>query len=186
MAPSSASQREGSADGKCLQRIFIRNDPRDPHDGGFRGLLADPAFYGIGISRGDGKLVVVLPGLLGSHPYLQPLRHWLGCIGYSPVRSTLDFNAGCLGRLREQVHQEIIRWTFPRPLPQPRNATSGAAELRCARRGLDSRRYDVDLDRAAVLVGCCGKRLIHLVESSRRARGGAVARRWVLCKVRRP
>jgi triacylglycerol lipase len=72
-------------------------------------LLADPAFYGIGVPRGDGKLVVVLPGLLGSDLYLQPLRRWLGWVGYSPVRSTLDFNAGCLQRLREQVHQEIVR-----------------------------------------------------------------------------
>jgi triacylglycerol lipase len=72
-------------------------------------LLADPAFYGIGVPRGDGRLVVVLPGLLGGDLYLQPLRHWLGSVGYSPVHSTLNFNAGCLQRLREQVHQEIIR-----------------------------------------------------------------------------
>jgi pimeloyl-ACP methyl ester carboxylesterase len=72
-------------------------------------LLADPAFYGIGVPRGDGKLVVVLPGLLGNDLYLQPLRRWLGWVGYSPVRSTLDFNAGCLQRLREQVLKEIMR-----------------------------------------------------------------------------
>jgi triacylglycerol lipase len=72
-------------------------------------LLADPAFYGIGIPRGDGKLVVVLPGLLGNDLYLQPLRQWLYRVGYSPVPSTLDFNAGCLQRLREQVHHEIMR-----------------------------------------------------------------------------
>jgi triacylglycerol lipase len=72
-------------------------------------LLADPAFYGFGVPRGDGKLVVVLPGLLGNDLYLQPLRRWLGWVGYSPVRSTLEFNAGCLQRLREQVLKEIMR-----------------------------------------------------------------------------
>ena len=72
-------------------------------------LLADPAFYGIGVPRGDGKLVVVLPGLLGGDLYLLPLRRWLGWVGYSPVRSTLEFNAGCLQRLREQVLKEITR-----------------------------------------------------------------------------
>src|SRR5215469_18849461 len=66
-------------------------------------LLADPCFYGFGIPRGDGRLVAVLPGLLGSDLYLQPLRNWLQRVGYSPVRSTLEFNAGCLQRLREQV-----------------------------------------------------------------------------------
>jgi pimeloyl-ACP methyl ester carboxylesterase len=72
-------------------------------------LMADPGFYGFGIPRGDGRLVAVLPGLLGSDLYLQPLRHWLGQVGYSPVRSTLEFNAGCLQRLREQVYREIAR-----------------------------------------------------------------------------
>jgi len=72
-------------------------------------LLADPCFYGFGIPRGDGRLVAVLPGLLGSDLYLQPLRNWLQRVGYSPVRSTLEFNAGCLQRLREQVFQAIER-----------------------------------------------------------------------------
>jgi triacylglycerol lipase len=72
-------------------------------------LLADPVFYGIGVPRGDGKPVVVIPGLLGNDLYLQPLRRWLGCVGYSPIRSTLEFNAGCMQRLREQIHEEIMR-----------------------------------------------------------------------------
>jgi alpha/beta hydrolase family protein len=81
-------------------------------------LLADPVFYGIGVPRGDGKLVVVIPGLLGNDLYLQPLRRWLGCVGYSPVRSTLDFNAGCMQRLRGQIHQQIMRRmeVDPRPI----------------------------------------------------------------------
>jgi hypothetical protein len=80
-------------------------------------LLADPAFYGIGVPRGDGKLVVVLPGLLGGDLYLQPMRQWLGWVGYSPVRSTLNFNAGCLQRLREQVLKEIMRRLNAAPRP---------------------------------------------------------------------
>jgi triacylglycerol lipase len=74
-------------------------------------LLADPAFYGVGVPRGDGKPVVVIPGLLGNDLYLQPLRRWLGCVGYSPVRSTLTFNAGCLQRLRKQIREQIERRT---------------------------------------------------------------------------
>jgi pimeloyl-ACP methyl ester carboxylesterase len=80
-------------------------------------LLADPAFYGFGVPRGDGRLVAVLPGLLGNDLYLQPLRQWLGRVGYSPVRSTLEFNAGCLQRLRERVQQEIMRRIDGDPKP---------------------------------------------------------------------
>jgi triacylglycerol lipase len=72
-------------------------------------LLMDPVFYGMRVSRGDGKLVVLLPGLFGSDFYLQPLRSWLGCIGYAPMRSTIEFNAGCIQRLREEVQLEIAR-----------------------------------------------------------------------------
>jgi triacylglycerol lipase len=74
-------------------------------------LIADPVFYGVGVPHGDGKAVVVIPGLLGNDLYLQPLRQWLGCVGYSPVRSTLALNAGCLQRLREQIGEEIARRT---------------------------------------------------------------------------
>jgi triacylglycerol lipase len=80
-------------------------------------LLADPVFYGIGVPRGDGMPVVVIPGLFGNDLYLQPLRRWLGCVGYSPVCSTLEFNAGCMQRLREQIHQQIMRRMEGNPRP---------------------------------------------------------------------
>jgi triacylglycerol lipase len=80
-------------------------------------LFVDPAFYGFGVPRGDGRLVTVLPGLFGGDLYLEPLRRWLGRVGYSPVRSTLDFNAGCLQRLREQVYREIMRRMDGAPRP---------------------------------------------------------------------
>jgi len=72
-------------------------------------LLADPVFYGAGVPRGDGRRVVVIPGLFGSDLYLEPMRNWLGRLGYAPVRSALSVNAGCLRRLREHVEEEIAR-----------------------------------------------------------------------------
>jgi triacylglycerol lipase len=72
-------------------------------------LLVDPVFRGVDIPRGDGRPVVVIPGLFGGDAYLEPLRSWLRRIGYLPVRSTLAFNAGCPRRLREQVQAEIMR-----------------------------------------------------------------------------
>jgi triacylglycerol lipase len=71
------------------------------------GLFADPVFYGIGAAHGDGKPVVVIPGFLGNDFYLQPLRKWLRCTGYTPIESTLNINAGCLQRVTHQVLDQI-------------------------------------------------------------------------------
>jgi len=78
-------------------------------------LLIDPVFYGAEVARGDGRLVVVIPGLFGGDLYLEPLRAWLRRIGYTPVRSTFTLNAGCPLRLRDQVQAQIVNW-------QPRKA----------------------------------------------------------------
>lgn len=70
-------------------------------------LRLDPVFLGAGVPRGDGRLVLVLPGLFGNDLYLQPLRGWLQRIGYRPLRSTIALNAGCPNRLRERVEAEL-------------------------------------------------------------------------------
>ena len=48
-------------------------------------LLIDPVFYGMRVPHGDGKPVVLIPGLFGSDSYLQLLRQWLGCVCYEPM-----------------------------------------------------------------------------------------------------
>ena len=83
----------------------------------FAQLLADPAYYGAGVPRGDGRLAVVLPGLFGNDWYLQPLRSWLGRIGFRPVRSSLAVNAGCPERLSRQVETQVERHLHTRPGP---------------------------------------------------------------------
>jgi len=72
-------------------------------------LQRDPLFYGFGAPRGDGRPVLVVPGLFGSDAYLQPLRGWLMRVGYTPLRSSLTLNAGCPNRLREQVEVALLR-----------------------------------------------------------------------------
>jgi len=57
-------------------------------------LLEDPVFWGWGVPRGDGHAVLVLPGLFAGDRYLQPLRRWLGRVGYRPVLSGLARNPG--------------------------------------------------------------------------------------------
>jgi triacylglycerol lipase len=73
----------------------------------FGALLADPVFYGIGVARGDRKLVVIIPGFMGNDFYLMPMLNWLGRMGYTPVRSSLSLSAGCLHRSCEEVKAQI-------------------------------------------------------------------------------
>jgi triacylglycerol lipase len=62
-------------------------------------LLIEPVFWGVGVRRGDGRPVLVLPGLYAGDRYLGPLRDWLRRVGYSPVASGLDRNPGWSERL---------------------------------------------------------------------------------------
>jgi pimeloyl-ACP methyl ester carboxylesterase len=66
---------------------------------------------------GDGRVVLVLPGLFGNDLYLQPLHQWLRRIGYRPHRSTLAVNAGCPDRLRSQVETSLRRAMKRHPGP---------------------------------------------------------------------
>src|SRR5262245_47197730 len=73
-------------------------------------LLINPVVYGTREKWGDGRLVMVIPGLFGGDLYLEPLRAWLRHIGYTAIRSTLTVNAGCPLRLRDQVQAQIAHW----------------------------------------------------------------------------
>jgi len=41
------------------------------------GLRASPVYYGLGVPRGKGQAVIVIPGFLGSDLYLRELHGWL-------------------------------------------------------------------------------------------------------------
>jgi triacylglycerol lipase len=75
--------------------------------GEWASLMMSPIYRGVAAPRGDGRLVVVLPGMFGNDFYLQPMRRWLSRIGYTPVRSTLSMNVGCPERLCEQIEIEL-------------------------------------------------------------------------------
>jgi len=70
-------------------------------------LLASPVYYGVGVPRGDGRNVLVLPGLSGNDVYLLPMHSWLARVGYRPVGSSLRINVGCPERLRQRINQEL-------------------------------------------------------------------------------
>ncbi len=58
-------------------------------------LLTSPLYYGVGVPRGDGAPVLLVPGFLGSDDYLSVLYGWLRRIGYRPFASGLV----CIGRI---------------------------------------------------------------------------------------
>jgi triacylglycerol lipase len=72
-------------------------------------LLIDPVFYGLRVPRGDGKLVVVIPGFMGNDFYLLPMLNWLSRIGYTAVPSSLNISAGCMQRSCDEVRAQIER-----------------------------------------------------------------------------
>src|SRR5947209_5206619 len=77
-------------------------------------LMLDPIYYGVGVPRGNGAPVLVLPGFLGDDMYLVPLRGWLRRIGYRAYESTLTRNIGCpneLGRRLTARTERIARET---------------------------------------------------------------------------
>jgi pimeloyl-ACP methyl ester carboxylesterase len=58
-------------------------------------LHATPVYYGLGVPRGDGSAVIIIPGFLGTDLYLTELYAWLGRIGYRPYFSGIGINAEC-------------------------------------------------------------------------------------------
>ena len=58
-------------------------------------LRASPAYYGIGVPRGDGSAVVVIPGFLGTDIYLMDMYAWLQRLGYRAYFSGIGLNAEC-------------------------------------------------------------------------------------------
>src|SRR5579862_4791971 len=58
-------------------------------------LRISPVYWGLGIPRGDGEPVVVVPGFLGTDFYLTEFRAWLRRIGYKTYDSGIGINADC-------------------------------------------------------------------------------------------
>jgi pimeloyl-ACP methyl ester carboxylesterase len=70
-------------------------------------LLGSPVYYGVGVPRGDGSPVLLVPGFLGSDDYLAIMRGWLRRIGYRPFVSGIPLCAGPFGGLLRQVVRRV-------------------------------------------------------------------------------
>lgn len=72
-------------------------------------LRMSPVFRGVGVPRGDGSAVVVIPGFMGSDQYLGDMNAWLRRIGYQPYLSGIGRNAECPDVLSLRLYQTIQR-----------------------------------------------------------------------------
>jgi hypothetical protein len=58
-------------------------------------LRVSPVYWGLGVPKGDGAGVVVVPAFLGTDLYLAEFRAWLRRIGYQSYNSQIGWNADC-------------------------------------------------------------------------------------------
>lgn len=70
-------------------------------------LRASPVYYGIGVPRGDGAPVVIIPGFLGSDTYLTEMHNWLRRIDYKSYYSRIGRNAECPDILMERLFETM-------------------------------------------------------------------------------
>lgn len=65
-------------------------------------------YYGLGVPRGDGSAVVIIPGFLGTDLYLTEFHAWLSRIGYRPYFSGIGVNAECPNLLIQRRLNQTI------------------------------------------------------------------------------
>ena len=70
-------------------------------------LRLSPVYYGLGVPRGNGAPVVVIPGFLGSDNYLIEMYYWLRRIGYKPYYSRIGRNSECPDVLRDRLFETM-------------------------------------------------------------------------------
>jgi triacylglycerol lipase len=68
-------------------------------------LAADPVFVPVGVPRGDGRPVLLLPGFLAGDPTLGVMAAWLYRLGYAPRTCGFVANADCSQRALERVER---------------------------------------------------------------------------------
>jgi triacylglycerol lipase len=70
-------------------------------------LHSSPVYYGVGVRRGDGSSVVLVPGFLGTDDYLHELHYWLRRIGYRSYLSRIGRNAECMDILVDRLFETV-------------------------------------------------------------------------------
>src|SRR3954469_161621 len=72
-------------------------------------LLVDPVYRGVGVPRGDGGPVLLIPGFLAGDSSLSIMAEWLRRIGHRPCRSGINFNVDCSNRMLLGIERRAER-----------------------------------------------------------------------------
>src|SRR2546426_10525128 len=70
-------------------------------------LRSSPVYRGVGIPRGHGEPVVLVPGFLSQDSHLSELQRWLTRIGYRVHMSGIGRNVDCPDVLLEKLEESI-------------------------------------------------------------------------------
>jgi pimeloyl-ACP methyl ester carboxylesterase len=70
-------------------------------------LRASGVYRGIDVPHGDGSVVVLIPGFLGSDQYLGDMFSWLRRMGYQPYMSGMGRNAECPNILTDRLADTV-------------------------------------------------------------------------------
>ncbi|MCH7998638.1 MAG: hypothetical protein IIA91_04035 [Chloroflexi bacterium] len=70
-------------------------------------LRLSPVYLGLGVPRGDGSPVVLVPGFLTTDVYLAEMYLWLRRIGYTPYFSGIGINADCIHKLTKRLEKRV-------------------------------------------------------------------------------
>jgi pimeloyl-ACP methyl ester carboxylesterase len=70
-------------------------------------LRRDPIFAGVGVPKGNGKPVMLIPGFLAGDNSLDVMRDWLRRTGYRPLRSGIIVNVEASSVLVERIARRL-------------------------------------------------------------------------------
>ena len=70
-------------------------------------LLVDPVFLPVGVPRGDGRPVLLVPGFLAGDQTLAVLAPWLYRLGYRPHTCGFVANVDCSDRAAARVERKV-------------------------------------------------------------------------------
>ena len=71
-------------------------------------LRLSPVYLGIGVPRGDGSPIVLVPGLFSVGVHMLEMYLWLRRIGYSPFLSSVGINVDCMQALTQWLENTVV------------------------------------------------------------------------------
>ena len=103
-------------------------------------LPLHPVFWGVGLTHGRGRPVLLIPGFTAGDDSLATMARWLRSGGYTPVPAGLGPNVGCAGKLLDALSERLETLTDG---SGERAAIIGQSRGGCLARALGVRRPEL-------------------------------------------